>query len=82
MIAALVFVVIVDQMDGDIASVEVDGRSTAFVSLDLLPPDVREGDQLVFRIDRRPTPTAALKPRKTGQDARVCLTKHNTGVVP
>lgn len=52
---AVTFVLVVDQIDGGVAAVEVDGEEVAHVPVSLLPADVSEGDRLVVRVRSRLT---------------------------
>lgn len=41
-------IAVVDQIDGGVALVELDGEELALVGLSCLPPRVREGERLIF----------------------------------
>jgi hypothetical protein len=61
----LLFALVVDQIDDGLAAVEVDGHEIVYLSVELLPPDVREGDRLTLLVDPQRTPAGAHRPGPT-----------------
>lgn len=67
----VIYLLVVDQIDDGLAAVEVNGRATAWLSVDLLPAGVREGDRLSLHVAPIPPFAEAMAPRPDAHSARL-----------
>ena len=61
---------VVDQIENGVASVEIDGKTTATIPATILPKGVREGDVLCVTIEQDPAELARRLAQSAAQIAK------------